>query len=481
MKKYLTLIAAAAALGAQAQTMNVNTGSVCYAFNEAQTGTMTFTGGTQLTVQGKTFEISDIESIDFATEEVADNSVSVAYNGTSAAVVIAGNLAQYATVSVSGADVSIVMDESLEEEVTYTLSGTSTDGSFYMDGEYKAAVVLNGLSLANADGAAIDIRNGKRIDIDVEGTNTLSDGAGDQKACFNVQGHAEFAGSGTLTITGNYKHGYRSHEYTTLKKSFTGSFVVDGAASDGLHIEQYFKMNGGTLTVSGVSGDGIDVAATDDTSDEDNGQIFINDGTINVSVTAQGVKGIKCDSALTMTGGAVTVTSSGSAYYDSDEADISSCSVVKPGTDFLMSGGTMTLTNTGSGGKGLNAGGDATVSGGVIYVTTTGSVFEYGDDDTKAQAFKADGNITISGGEAYVCAGPDSKAFKTDNTFAITGGKLMGVGSKKSEPTVYTQDYSTYKGISVSGGQTLSYDGVSYTVPSIYSMSSAKILVSGGE
>jgi len=100
MKKYLTLIAAAVALGAQAQTMNVNTGSVCYAFNEAQTGTMTFTGGTQLTVQGKTFEISDIESIDFATEEVADNSVSVAYNGTSAAVVIAGNLAQYATVSV---------------------------------------------------------------------------------------------------------------------------------------------------------------------------------------------------------------------------------------------------------------------------------------------------------------------------------------------------------------------------------------------
>lgn len=103
-----------------------------------------------------------------------------------------------------GNHVSLVANNSLTDEVTYTL-GVATNGSFYMDGEYKSTIALNGVSLTNPDSAAICIDNGKRIN--VEGTsNTLVDGVGGtQKACFFINGHAEFKGSGAPHVDIKYE------------------------------------------------------------------------------------------------------------------------------------------------------------------------------------------------------------------------------------------------------------------------------------
>jgi hypothetical protein len=49
-------------------------------------------------------------------------------------------------VSVNGAHVAIVQRDDLASEITYTLSGTSANGSFYMDGSYKASLVLSDLT-----------------------------------------------------------------------------------------------------------------------------------------------------------------------------------------------------------------------------------------------------------------------------------------------------------------------------------------------
>jgi hypothetical protein len=92
---------------------------------------------------------------------------------------------------------------SLTDEVTYTLSGAAAKGSFYMDGEYKSTIALNGVNLTNPDSAAICIDNGKRINVVLtDGTsNTLVDGVGGtQKACFFINGHAEFKGSGAPNL-----------------------------------------------------------------------------------------------------------------------------------------------------------------------------------------------------------------------------------------------------------------------------------------
>ena len=179
---------------------------------------------------------------------------------------------------------SILQSSDLAEEVNYTLTGSSTNGSFYMDGNYKATLTLSDLTLTSTDSAAINIEDGKRIAIVLEGTSTLADAAsGSQKACFMVNGHSEFAGSGSLTITGNKKHGFWGDEYVQLKKKFTGKITIASAVKDGMSINQYFEMNNGTVTIASAGDDGIQVEATDDADDELNGQVLIKGGTLNVN------------------------------------------------------------------------------------------------------------------------------------------------------------------------------------------------------
>ena len=118
---------------------------------------------------------------------VTDNEVNVVYNGTEALVFVAGNIAQYVDVSVSGAHVTITQSDAVTndlindgtlKEISYNLSGASTDGSLTLAGSAKCTVTLNGLELTNPNGAPINITNGKRVDMSVKkGTvNTLTDG-----------------------------------------------------------------------------------------------------------------------------------------------------------------------------------------------------------------------------------------------------------------------------------------------------------------
>ena len=434
-----------------AQTMTVaTTQGVTYTFL-ANGDDMTYTdNGQTLTIQGKALSVSSIESISITEttgETTNDSTVFVSYDGTSATVDVAGCIAQYVTVGISGADVTIEQSDNLPSEITYQLSGSSSNGSFTMSGSYKASLILNGLTLTSTTGAPMTINNGKRINVELaDGTvNTLTDAAnGNQKACFFVKGHPEISGSGTLNLVGNAKHGFRSNEYTLLKKKL-GTINIT-AVSDGMHIGQYLKMNGGTLSISSNGGDGIQVEATDDADDEYNGQLFINGGTLTATTSADDVKALKADAAISITDGNIS------------------------------------LTATGAGAKGISTDGTLDISGGTVAVTTTGALYAEGtDDESKPHGIKSDGNMTISG-SAKVYVASTRKAFNVDDengaVFAINGGTVLGIGSKNSATNAGSQTSNIYSGVSVSGGQTLTYGNVSYTVPAIYANSSAKVLVS---
>ena len=90
-----------------AQTLNVVTGNVTYAFPAAKVGDMTCTDATTLTIGGKVFAINDINKIYVDNSEVSDNEVTVIYDGSTASLTVAGNVAPYVTPSVRGAHVSI--------------------------------------------------------------------------------------------------------------------------------------------------------------------------------------------------------------------------------------------------------------------------------------------------------------------------------------------------------------------------------------
>ena len=430
MKHSIILTAVlAACIAAQAQTMNVYTGHVVTAVT-ASADDMTYSeGGSVVSIAEKAFAVNDIDSIVVNSTKVNDNTVLVQYNGSEAWVTVAGNVAKNLTTTVSGAYVSIVQDASLENEITYTLQGSSNDGGFYMDGELKATIVLNGLTLTSNQGAAIDIDNGKRIAVKLaEGTvNTLADYAdGKQKGCFRVNGHTEFAESGTLYITGNAKHAFFGDEYVELKKT-TGTIKVLSSKKDAFNVNQYFLMKGGTVSAASVGDDGIQVSKTDDAVDELNGQVIIKGGTLTLDVTAEASKGITCEDSLTVSGGEINITTSGDGTYDSDDADVKGSACMKSDASIIISGGTMTLKSTGDGGKGMSADADINISGGTVNITTTGAQYTSGNLDTSPKGIKADNNINISGGDIYVTTtgGEGAEGIESKNIMTIDGGNIV--------------------------------------------------------
>ena len=459
MKKIQTLLAVLLlTIASTAQTLNVTVGGVTYLFPASEAGDMTYTDGTTLTVMGKAFTLSDISSMTVDNTAVTDNQVTVDYSGTSATVTVAGNVAQYVEPTISGAHVSIVQSSDLAQEITYTLSGTSTDGEFYMSGSYKATIELNGLTLTNVtpvnSGAAIHIQNGKRIKVKViEGTtNTLVDAAsGSQKGCLYIKGHAEFAQKGTLNVTGNVKHAIKTGEYFTVKNSVIN---VKSAVGDGINCAQFFQMNSGTVTISGVGDDGIQcdiddtttgsTGETTDHEDEDSGNIYIEGGTLNVTVTATAAKAIKSEGDMRISDGTITCKTTGGGEWDSTNSKTKASACLSADGNMTISGGTLSLTSTGAGGKGISVDGTLTTTGGTITVATSGQAVVASSSGTIStvsnsktldnyttnykslpKGIKADGAIIINGGTFTITTtGAGGEGIESKSTLDITDGYI---------------------------------------------------------
>ncbi len=439
-----SVVASSFVFSTEAQTLNVVTDNITYAFSAAQTGNMTYQNGETLTIQGKTFSISDISKMYVDENEVEDNTVSVTYDGTTATMTIAGNVAQYVTPAITNAHVTIVQSADVSDdtcgEITYSLGGASSDGEFALEGSYKASLELNGLTLTNPSGAPLNIQDGKRIDLSVkkDTENTLTDAAnGDWKGCIVCKGHLELKGKGVLNVYGNTAHGIYAKEYVEMKNCTVN---VLSAVKDGVNCNQYFLMESGEVNVSGVAEDGIQVSYKDDADreEEDTGALTIQGGTLNIAVTGTSAKGLKAEGNLTVSDGTITVATSGGGTWDSDDAKTKASSCMSAGGNILIDGGTFSLTSTGSGGKGVNGDGTLTINGGNVVVSTTGGMYAYvngkgydgytGDTDrlTSAQrsspkGMKIDGNVEINGGSVTVTTtgngaeGIESKAELTVN------------------------------------------------------------------
>ena len=399
MKKiFLLLITMCCALAVEAQTLNIYQGSVCVGVSAADAADMTYDNGTTLTVAGRTYTIADIDSIVVNSRPVTEGQVEVSYSNGGARVFMAGDVAPYLTASVSGAHVSITAATGLTQEVNYVLNGTSSDGSFTQTGSYKMRLTLQGVDLTSSSGAAINVQNGKRIKVVLADgtTNTLTDAAaGSQKACFYVRGHAEFVGGGTLTLTGRKAHAFASGEYTELHSSL-GQIYVVSAATDGFHVGQYFRMAGGKLTIAGVKSDGIDVAATNHSTDDNNGQVMISGGTLTIALDAtHDVKGLKADSLITISGGNITITGTGNGQKG-----------LKTATNLLVN----------------NASGTAPT----LTITLTGTTYNKGQaDESKTRGIKVDRDFTFDGGTINVSTpGPKAKAVVVDGTYYYKSGTI---------------------------------------------------------
>ena len=308
----------------------------------------------------------------------SNDTIRILYSGTTATV--SGD--SRGVISVIGADVT-VNDPTSTSTMVLVLSGTTPDGSLLVYRSLKYEVVLNGVSITNADGPAINNQCGKAFHLTLaDGTvNTLTDGTAyadqsyDQKGTLFSEGQIYVEGTGTLNVNGNSKNGIASDDYITFR---SGTVYVNVAAtgSNGVKVNDGFTIEGGTL---------------------------------NIDVKADGARGIRNEARTTIAGGNTSITTSGGCKIENTDGivDTTSCAGIKSDSLFVMTAGTLTITSTGDGGKGINCSENIELSGGTMVVTTTGD-----NVMSKPKALKSDTGIIVSGGSLTATV---SKSWACDN------------------------------------------------------------------
>ena len=150
--------------------------------------------------------------------------ITIRYKGTTAKV--SQQIKDSVKVTVNGASVNI---ESLFEDhkLTILLTGKSDDGSLTLKTAGKAKVKLDGLTLTSQEGAPLDLKNKKKIEVvAVNGTeNTLTitacnDTANHKAATIWAKGKLEFSGKGTLNViaTGDGCRGIKAKKDITIEE-----------------------------------------------------------------------------------------------------------------------------------------------------------------------------------------------------------------------------------------------------------------------
>ena len=377
---------------------------------------------------------------------------------------------KYSGYEIEGTDVSITAAG------TYVFSGDCDDGSITVKkGVTGVTLVLNGLTLTNADSAAITLnKTAEAALIAAAGSeNTVADtaGANDENAAVKVKSGASLSlsGTGTLTACGNVKNG--------IKGASDAVITVDEmtlnieAADDGLSCDDELTIKGGRVNIT-AGGDAVKASPdTDDTENPDTtslGSVTISGGTITLEAAADG---IQADGDLTISGGTFAVTANGGHTTTISDED-ASCKGLKAGKTLTVSGGTFTVD---SADDALRAN-DVTVSGGTLTLAsgddavhvdndlvvgvqgssststpkinitasyeglegTTVSVYSgdidvvASDDGVNAASSELGEHsdkfaINIAGGDLYIDAGSDG--LDSNNDISITGGRVEVYGA----------------------------------------------------
>lgn len=429
MKKRILcgLLLMAAVSGAQAQWLRVwQAGeSTRYALSDAASIPYAAAGST-LTINGDVYSTAEIDSITIV------NPVTITWTEAGAAVDIPESV-EGVTAQVEGGNV-VITNVNTWSEQEFILSGASSAGSFTYNGDFKAKFHLHGLSLTSTSGAAFDIECGKRIDLILQdgSTNTFADAAaGEQNAAFYCKGHMEVSGSGSLTITGNRHHALATKEYLFLKKTM-GAITIAKSVGDGIHCGEYFKMNGGTLVLNNIGADGIQVEtkALGKTEEELNGQFIMNGGSIDLTMTAPSTKGIRLDDDSS-TGVKATVT-----------------------PEMYINEGTITvnLTATALGARAIASDGNFTIGTSDTSPTITITLnADIDDDEERATGLKAAKTLLIAGGNTTVsAAGPQSRGVRA-NKLRATGGFLTVTNTGKDSQGIKLDNVYISEGGTVTG------------------------------
>ncbi len=408
-----------------------------------------------------------------STDSTFANSVVIAFDSISGATVESNPYASSGVaITVSGGEVAVT--STTATAVNYVLKGYHSDGMFTISSSNAFQIILNGLSLINNDGPAINVTSASDASVYLVGTtnNRLVDNnTSTVNAALYSKGNLTLNGSGNLWVSGYAKHAIASDANVTMAG---GVVTVAYAYKDAVHAAN-FSQTGGSLTItSAVAEDGVDV----------NGEIVISGGSLVDTITTDDTKGLKATETLTLAGGTVNLLAKGAqskavkggqvditggthtivangdvvlAAYGSGY-DPSYCTGIKSDGAVSITGGTTTITTTGKGGKGISADGAFIMSGGTVEVATSGNGATYTNSNGAADAYSStcvssDGAMYLYGGTLTATStGTAGKGLSTDGVLTF-GQSTAGTGATVTVKTtgarflVSGTDYANPKAI----------------------------------
>lgn len=286
---------------------------------------------------------------------------------------------------------------------TYIVSGEfqNTTITVSVEDTDKVQIVLDNAVIENENGPAIYVAQADKVYITAkEGTeNLISDGSDyvyslDEKADGAIFSRADLAinGTGSLTVTGNYKHGVVSKDDLVLA---IDDLTVN-AQGTGLSGKDSLRIGWGKITITS-EGDGM---KSDNQEDTDKGFVYVADCDLTIQAGKDCIQG---DTMVSLLGGTYQLTAGGGVNGELlDETE--SYKGIKSGLDIEISGGEFKIDALDDA---IHSDNNVTISGGTFQIAT-------GDDGVHANETLdiSDGSILISqsyegleGKELYISGG----------------------------------------------------------------------------
>ena len=283
-------------------------------------------------------------------------------------------------------NISLSSAMEITQSGTYHLTGILYDGGITVKPDKGAVVrlILDNATINNSNGPAIACYSGEDLVIELNGENTIIDGANyastyDEDVTGNIYSKTDltFQGDGKLTLTGNHADGIVSKDDLTFRD---GTYNIT-AQDDAIRGKDSVHITNGNFIIESVADS---IKSTNDT-DPTKGYIFIENGSFSLDAKAKGIKSvhniliqdgnfnlmtsddaIHSDNFVGIVGGEININSGDDAIHANRELNVSggdiNVSYAYEGLEaqkVSINGGTIKLNTSDDG---INAGGGADLS-----------------------------------------------------------------------------------------------------------------------
>ena len=281
----------------------------------------------------------------------------------------------------------------------YRVTGSAENVTIIVDAgdEDKVQLVLDGVSVTNADAPCIYVRNADKVFVTLSGDNSLSvtgqftaDGDTNTDGVIFSKDDLTLNGAGSLTVNSS-DNGIVGKDDLKI----TGGTYKITAASKAIEANDSIRVASGSFTIKA----GTDGLHAENEDDDSLGYIYIGGGSFSMSV---GDDGIHAVSLVQIDGGTFTISAAEcmegtyirindgtfdlSSWDDGINAARKSSAYSTPTVE--INGGTINITMSAGDTDGIDSNGDIIVNGGTISVSGN-STFDY------------DGTAQLNGGTIY--------------------------------------------------------------------------------